>query len=187
MDFTQQIVEALVTNWALVAGLAIIAGWAYKSFVPHLKPHQHTAAKPVPLVVQLDPSVSQVIQQTADSIRAMSDIVHKTDAEGTPLVYADRRQEQAVVKLAEIIREIAESQRRLADSLSRMDDRFDAHDKGDAILFSKIRDSQERIEQVMNTNRDSLILVSKDHQTVLSLLEEIKDMQRDILNMLNKK
>jgi hypothetical protein len=175
VDITEQIVTALIDHWALIAGLVIVAVWTMKTFFPGFLEAQKKSSKQLrPLIVQLDPATSQMIQQTGEAVKDISTIIHRTDAEGMPLVYADRRTEQAVLKITEALRELYEAQRRLADTMSNLDARFAAHDRADAITFAKLTDSQERIEAVMNSTRDSLILFEKDAANVLKVLDEIK-------------
>lgn len=177
MDFTEQIVNALLANWPLVVGLIIIGTWIVKTFYPQLlkKPvsHQYTAAPPTQLVVQLDPEVSRVIHETAQAIKGVSEIVERRDDSGVPLVYSDRRQEGAVVKIADVLKDLSETQRRLAESMARLDSRFETHDKTDTLTWARISDTLIRIEAIAANNKDVLLSIVKDLQQVSKALDDI--------------
>jgi hypothetical protein len=174
LDFTEQVVTALLDHWALIVGLVFVAVWAMKTFFPQVMEGKKRSSKaPTPLVVQLDPTTSQVIQQTAEAIKEISEVVHKTDGDGTPLVYDDRQQGQAVVRMADILRQLEEQFHRLNEVLGRLDTKFDAHDRNDSLVFSRMEGTQSRIEAMASQNREALILSGKDHQQMIKALDEI--------------
>jgi len=181
VDLTEQVVSALVSNWALVFGLILIGSWVIKTFFPQLleprKRKDEQASSPTQLLVQLDPEVSKAIHDTATAIKNVSEIVERKDEAGTPLVYADRRQEHATIKIADMLRELADAQKRLADSMARLDERFEAHDKRDSITFSRLSDSMVRIETIAQSNKENMIMIAKDHAQALKILDEIKRSQ----------
>lgn len=178
MDLTEQIVQAIFDNKFLVLGLILIGTWFVKTFFPQLlEPRKKNAAhpqSPTQLVVQLDPEVSKVIHETATAIKNVSEIVERRDEAGTPLVYADRRQEHATIKIADMLKELAEAQKRLADSMAHLDERFEAHDKSDSITFSRLADSMMRIESIAQSNKENMIMISRDNAQALKILDEIK-------------
>jgi len=152
------------------------------------------------LMVQLDPEVSRIIHESGEQVKAMSALVSRTDNDGVPLVYSDRKSEENVGKLAELMKDLTDSQRRLADSMARLDTAFESHDKTDAIVFARMSDAQARIEAIASSNRDSLIEFRRDHVAALSALDKIQrdasdhdrrvttaiSLQQDILSKLGK-
>lgn len=185
MDLTEQIVNALVSNWPLVVGLVIIGTWILKMFFPQVlerlrqRPALEQVQQPTQLVVQLDPEVSKAIHETATAIKNVSEIVERKDEAGTPLVYADRRQEHATIKIADMLKELADAQKRLADSMTRLDERFEEHDKRDSITSSRMADTMARIETIAQSNKENMIMIAKDHAQALKILDEIKRDQDD--------
>jgi hypothetical protein len=131
------------------------------------------------LLVQLDPEVSRIIHESGDQIKAMSTVMFRTDSDGVPLIYSDRKVEQNVEKLVELMKDLTDSQRRLADSMARLDRSFDSHDKSDAIVFSRMTDAQNRLEAIGISNRESLIEFKKDHTSTLAGIGDIKRMFED--------
>jgi hypothetical protein len=128
------------------------------------------------LSVQLDPEVSRLIHESSEQVKQMSAVVFRTDNDGVPLVYSDRKAEENVSRLAELMKDLADSQRRLADSMARLDQAFESHDKTDAIVFARMSDAQTRIEAIAQNNRESLIEFRRDHAAALAALDKI---QRD--------
>lgn len=125
------------------------------------------------ILLQLDPEASKLIHDTDSKTTEIKAIVGRTDADGTPLVYSDRSVGRSVERLGEVMKELAESQQRLADSMARLDARFEAHDRSDAITFSRLVDAQERLEAIANSNKDSLLEVKKDNESSRSKMDQI--------------
>ena len=153
------------------------------------------------LMVQLDPEVSRIIHESGEQMKTVSSIIGRTDGDGIPLVYSDRKAEENVSRLAEMMKDLADSQRRLADSMMRLDQAFESHDKTDAIVFARMSDAQARIEAIAQSNRDSLIEFRRDHAAALGALEKIMrdaadhdrrvmqavGLQQEIISKLNQK
>ena len=127
------------------------------------------------LLVQLDPEVSSIVHKTGDEVHGISAVVTRVDADGVPLVYADRKVERSVEKIAETLERISRSQDRLAETMGKLEQRFEMHDRSDAVVFSRLSDTQERIETVASDNRDSLMSISKDHVSVIQKLDKIEE------------
>ena len=137
------------------------------------------------LLVQLDPEVSAIVHKTGDEVKSVSAIVSRVDADGVPLVYADRKMERSVEKISEILERISNSQVRLAEGMSKLEQRFDMHDRSDAVTFARIADSQERIEEQTSNNKDAIHLAASAAQVSLRKLEDIdrefKDHDRRVM------
>jgi len=137
------------------------------------------------LLVQLDPEVSAIVHKTGDEVKGINAVVSRVDADGVPLVYADRKMERSVEKISEILERISTSQMRLADNMSKLEQRFEMHDRSDAVTFARISDSQERIEEQTSTNKDAIHLAANAAQVSLRKLEDIdrefKDHDRRVM------
>lgn len=152
------------------------------------------------LLVQLDPEVSRIIHESGRQVEAMANVVFKTDNDGVPLVYSDRKAESSISTLADSMRDLTNAQERLAISMARLDASFESHDKTDSVIFARMSDAQARIEAVANSNKDSLIEFRRDHAAALLALDKIQrehadhdrrvttaiSLQQDILNKLGK-
>ena len=171
-----------------------LVGWLGKKLSGKDAAHQT-------LLVQLDPEVSRIIHESGEQVKAMSAVVFKTDNDGVPLVYSDRKAEENISRLASSMTVLTDAQNRLAISMGRLDNLFEQHDKTDAIVFSRMTDSMMRLEAIGNSNRESLIIFKKDHEIALSALDKMQrdhsdhdrrvttaiSMQQDILGKLQQK
>ena len=192
MDITEQIVTASLDHWALIVGIVIVLAWVAKTFFPGIldsrkrKAQAESDALPQSVIVKLDPATADALREIGEVLKNIAAVTLRTDAEGVPLVYSDRKQGAAITKLAEIIKEIADAQRHLVDSMSRLDARFAEHDRADSIIFARMADAQSRLEMIGNSNRDSLIVFRKDHEQALKALDEIRMSQTDHDNRVMK-
>ena len=108
------------------------------------------------LTVQLDHEVSNIMHDTGNKVQSINAIVSRVDVDGVPLVYADRKTERTIDKVAETLERISNTQDRIQDGLNKLEQRFEAHDKTDAITFVRLADSQERLEDIADANRSAL-------------------------------
>lgn len=127
------------------------------------------------ITLTLDPAASKMINDTDNKTTEIKAIVGRVDADGTPLVYSDRNVGRSVEHLGEIMKNLADSQARLADTMGRLDERFEYHDRSDAVIFTKIVDAQERLERIGMKNSEVLIELKKDEQSVDGKLDQIID------------
>lgn len=185
MDITEQIVTASLDHWALIAGIVIVLAWVAKTFFPGIldsrkkKLQAAEDALPQSVIVKLDPATADALREIGEVLKNIASVTLRTDAEGIPLVYSDRKQSAAITKIAEIIKEIAAAQQHLVESMSRLDARFAEHDRADSIVFTRLADAQARLENIGNSNRESLIVFGKDHEAALKALDEIREFQND--------
>jgi len=173
VDVTEQIINAFIDHWALIAGIVILIGWLLRTFFPKF----FAAEKgnlPQSVVVQLDPATADALREIGEVLKNIASVTLKTDADGVPLVYSDRKQEAHIARIADLLKDIADAQRHLAESMARLDKQFADHDRSDAIVFSRMADAQTRLEAIGNQNRESLIVFAKDHHQALKALDEIK-------------
>jgi hypothetical protein len=152
--------------FALLEVIKMLISWTMKKVTG--KDKQQT------LLVQLDPEVSSIVHRTGDDVKGISAIVTRVDADGVPLVYSDRKIERSVEKISETLERISASQTRLADSMIKLEQRFEMHDRSDAVTFARLSDSQERMEQNSETNRDSLIEIKQDFKRSNDVLYDIR-------------
>jgi len=146
--------------------IKLLVGWLGKKLSKREK--QHT------LLVQLDPEVSAIVHETGDHVKGVNAIVSRVDADGMPLVYADRKMERTVEKIAIILERISSTQERLAENMAKLEERFDRHSSEDAVTFARMTDAQDRIENISSLNRDSLLEFRQDHRHTMTVLQEIK-------------
>jgi hypothetical protein len=172
---TQQIQPALTAVLVTLAiGLMdiikLLIGWMSKKFSKKDRDrHAQT------LLVQLDPEVSAVVHETGDNVKDVSAIVSRVDADGMPLVYADRKMERTVEKIAILLDRISNTQERLSENMAKLESRFEEHSKQDVVTFARLADSHARIEEISSINHDTLIEVKQDNRHVFEVLQEIKN------------
>jgi hypothetical protein len=130
------------------------------------------------ITLHLYPEASRLLSDTDNKTTEIKAIVGRVDADGTPLVYSDRSVGRSVERIGEIMKSLSDSQARLADTMSRLDERFEYHDRSDAVIFSKIVDAQDRLERIGSKNSDVLIELRKDEQAADSKLDQIIDYVR---------
>jgi hypothetical protein len=191
VDVTEQIITAFIDHWALIVGIVLVIAWVAKTFFPGILDSQKAANKtdeilPASVIVKLDPATAEALREIGEVLKNIAAVTLRTDSDGVPLVYADRKQEASIVRLAEVVKEIADAQRHLAESMARLDARFAEHDRADSIIFSRMADAQTRLEAIGNSNRDAMLIFAKDHQQALKALDEIKAFQIDHDNRVMK-
>jgi prefoldin subunit 5 len=171
----QQAAEGSPAMTAMLVALALammeviktLVGWLGKK-LPGAKDKRQT------LLVQLDPEVSQIVHETGDHVKGVSAIVSRVDADGVPLVYADRKMERSVEKIANVLERISQSQDKIQENMAKLEHRFEMHDRSDAVTFARMADSQERLEEIGANNRDSILEIKQDNRRVVDSLQEIK-------------
>lgn len=131
------------------------------------------------ITVQLDPEVSRLIKETADDMHEVKSTIGRVDVDGTPMVYSSRKGFDALGQLAQVVRDVATTQVRLAASLDRLESKFEAHDKADAITFQRMNTSLERVETLADQNHDALTSYGRDHASALVKLDQIAEEFRD--------
>lgn len=146
---------ALVVTLAmgLVEIIKILVGWIGKKVT---KQHSQT------LLVQLDPEVSQIIHETGNEVKDVRAVISRVDADGVPLVYADRKVEHNVESIATALNKTVEQQAVLASALQKLMDRFEEHDRSDALTFARIVDSQARLETTVSQTKDNILELRRD-------------------------
>lgn len=170
----QQAISAEPTVTAALVAFAIALMEIIKVLINWLGRKVTKQDKRQTLLVQLDPEVSQIVHETGDNVKGVNAIVSRVDADGVPLVYADRKMERSVEKIAETLERISNSQDRLQENMAKLEHRFEMHDRSDAVTFARMADSQERLEEIGNSNRDTLNEVKQDHRQTITALNEIK-------------
>lgn len=127
--------------------------WIGKKFT---KTHAQT------LLVQLDPEVSQIIHETGAEVKEVRAVVTRVDTDGIPLLYADRKVEHNVDSIAQALNKTVEQQGQLALALQKLMDRFEEHDRQDALTFARVVDSQARLESAVNQAKDNILELRRD-------------------------
>lgn len=171
----QQVAENSPAMTAMLVALALammeviktLVGWLGKK-LPGNKDKRQT------LLVQLDPEVSQIVHETGAEVKGVSAIVSRVDADGVPLVYADRKMERSVEKIAVVLERISQSQDKIQEAMSKLEHRFEMHDRSDAVTFARMADSQERLEEIGANNRDGIMEIKQSHRQAIEAMQEIK-------------
>lgn len=166
----QQAANDPVVTAGLLA-LALALAEVIKQLISHLT-KKYSKNKDT-VVLKLDPHASQVINDTDHKVTEIRGVVMKSDADGNPLIYSNRNTERTIERMGELMKDLATYQQKLAESMTRLDARFEAHDRSDAITFSKLVDAQERLELIANSNKDSVIEIKRDNQTLVSRIDQI--------------
>jgi hypothetical protein len=125
------------------------------------------------VILKLDPQASQIINDTEHKVTEIRGVVMRADADGNPLIYSNRSTERTIERMGELMKDLATYQQKLAESMTRLDARFEAHDRNDAVTFSKLVDAQERLELIANANKDNVIEIKRDHNTLVSRIDQI--------------
>jgi hypothetical protein len=122
--------------------------------------------------IQFDPEVSKRISDMSEQVDRMSNVMGKTDNDGTPMVYSSRSGMEAVRDIAVIIRSVSTAQERLARVMERLEERFVDHDKTDAATFHQMNSSLERLVKAFD-DHDRRVA---DHAAVQTeILQKLKE------------
>jgi ABC-type transporter Mla subunit MlaD len=78
-----------------------------------------------------------------------------------------------MASIASSLARVSEAQDRLASKLGSLDMRFAEHDKADAVIFSRMSDTLNRIEDTADGNGAALVGFAKDHSSALKKLDEM--------------
>jgi hypothetical protein len=106
---------------------------------------KYKLTKPQKIEVQLDPELAQRIMEMDEKLNSMSNVMGRTDNDGTPMVYSSRSGVDAVREIAIIMRNTSQTLERLAHMLERLEQKFVDHDRTDAATFANMNGQMERM------------------------------------------
>jgi hypothetical protein len=150
---------------ALSFGLIKLLELTLTALIKKYKPE-----KPQQVVVEFDPEMQKRIADMDEKLNSMSNVLSRTDNDGTPMVYSSRSMVETIREIAVIIRNVSATQERLAHVMDRLEQKFSDHDRSDSIVQTQINQTLERLMRAFDDHdkrvHDAIAMQSEILETV---------------------